>query len=221
MILLDRATVLRPGGGDPILLDASLLIRPMERVGILAASGSGKTMLARLLAGIEAPDRGSVRLEGRVSWPIGAAGFLHPDERAEDAIATLARLTGTDVGAMAAFCAAFCGLPDGLSMPVKHLTPVQRATLAFAASMAVDCNHYIADETVSVGNGAVLERSRAVLEDRLTRAGLVLISRNPRRLGEYCDRLLVLIRGCLVPCPDPEAGQAALDLAARSPETVP
>lgn len=39
-----------------------------RRIGILGASGSGKSMILRCIAGIETPDQGSIRLEGNTVY---------------------------------------------------------------------------------------------------------------------------------------------------------
>ncbi|ATL25545.1 ABC transporter ATP-binding protein [Streptomyces formicae] len=53
------------GGGPEVLRDVDLSVRPGERLAIVGPSGAGKTTLSRLLAGIDAPVKGSVTV-GRV-----------------------------------------------------------------------------------------------------------------------------------------------------------
>lgn len=53
--------------GERVLLDGvSLLINRGDRIGLIGRNGSGKTTLLRLVAGLEAPDRGSVTVWGQV-----------------------------------------------------------------------------------------------------------------------------------------------------------
>ena len=53
-----------------------LCVKRGEVVGIIGANGSGKSTLLRLIAGIYAPDEGTVRTRGRITLLAGVgAGF--------------------------------------------------------------------------------------------------------------------------------------------------
>ena len=49
----------------------SLDVKKGEVVGLMGANGSGKSTLLRVIAGIYAPDEGSVRVRGRVTLLAG------------------------------------------------------------------------------------------------------------------------------------------------------
>src|SRR4051812_26898586 len=73
-----------------VLDRVSLVVAPGDRVGIVGPNGIGKSTLLRVLAGLEAPDRGRV-IRG------GAAGYLpqEPEARAGETVrGYLARRTG-------------------------------------------------------------------------------------------------------------------------------
>lgn len=67
-------------GGAAVLSGASFALAPGEAACLQGASGAGKTTLLRLLAGLEAPSEGTIRLGGR---PASEAGriLLEPRER--------------------------------------------------------------------------------------------------------------------------------------------
>ena len=72
--------------------DASFMLRRGEVLGISGLVGAGRTELLRLIAGVDRPDAGEIRLEGK-SLPLGkpraaiASGFgLLPEERKREGI---------------------------------------------------------------------------------------------------------------------------------------
>ncbi|MEM6310862.1 MAG: ATP-binding cassette domain-containing protein [Pseudomonadota bacterium] len=218
MIALNNISVYTPGltRRAPIVLDGCETFASRERVGILAAPGSGKSTLARVLSGIETPDAGRVRREGRVSWPIGFAGFLHPNLGVRDNLDIFARMTGLVPEDVFDFCDDFCAIPDLARLHMRDITPTQRALLAYACALSVPGPAmWIADEVITVGEPRERARCDALLSERLESGGLIFISRNPRQLRTYCDRYLVLIKQRLVACNDLDMAKDALELAGR------
>ena len=62
---LEIRDLARAYGGVRALAGVSLSIAPGEAVGLIGPNGSGKSSLLAVLSGHEAPDAGSVRLDGR------------------------------------------------------------------------------------------------------------------------------------------------------------
>lgn len=70
-ISVENVTYTVPGLDRPILSNVSFEIAAGEIVGVIGPSGAGKTTLATLMVGIEAPTHGHVRLDGTdvYAWP--------------------------------------------------------------------------------------------------------------------------------------------------------
>lgn len=78
MIALDFAKTLQGIQGD-FLLEVKEKIQKGERVGIFGASGSGKSTILKILAGLMKPDSGEIEIEGKI-WNSKEI-FLPPQKR--------------------------------------------------------------------------------------------------------------------------------------------
>ncbi|TCL65250.1 ABC transporter ATP-binding protein [Rhizobium sp. BK251] len=76
---LDLKNISRRFGRTKALHDLSLTIRKGEIVCLVGHSGCGKSTLLRIVAGIEAPDTGTVRMHGEEV--AGPSGFVQPEHR--------------------------------------------------------------------------------------------------------------------------------------------
>ncbi|MDP9385932.1 MAG: ATP-binding cassette domain-containing protein, partial [Actinomycetota bacterium] len=78
-------------GAATVLGGISVTVAPGDVLGVVGPNGAGKSTLLRILAGVDAPDRGEARLAG------GTAGYLpqEPDRSAGESLeGLLARRTG-------------------------------------------------------------------------------------------------------------------------------
>ena len=103
---------LSAGHGDRTLFSGlDLVVAPGDVIGLVGANGAGKSTLLRLMAGLDTPEGGSLRL----SPPTASIGHLpqEPDRRAGESVrAFLARRTGV-AAAQAALDEATEGLVEG------------------------------------------------------------------------------------------------------------
>jgi ATPase subunit of ABC transporter with duplicated ATPase domains len=91
--VLTAAGIARRHGAQDVLRDVTLTVGPRDRIGVVGPNGIGKSTLLRILAGLEAPDAGTV-----ARAPAGLeVGMLpqEPDAAPEETLAAyLARRSG-------------------------------------------------------------------------------------------------------------------------------
>jgi ATPase subunit of ABC transporter with duplicated ATPase domains len=78
--LLAAANITKYHGPQLVLSDVTLVVPPGARIGLVGPNGVGKSTLLRLLAGLEEPDRGTVR---RTPRGLGV-GYLPQEEPSSD-----------------------------------------------------------------------------------------------------------------------------------------
>ena len=67
---LDVRNITRAFGGRPVVSDVSLTVHPGQVTCLLGPSGCGKSTTLRIIAGVDRPDAGDIRIDGaRVAGP--------------------------------------------------------------------------------------------------------------------------------------------------------
>ena len=199
MIALDNVSKFyRKGDGWHAVLDDISMMFPTGRsIGVLGRNGAGKSTLLRLLGGAEVPDRGSIRKDVRISWPIGFSGGLHHDLTGRDNARFVARIHGLDLHAVEAFAQDFAEIGDYFDMPVKTYSTGMRARLAFGLSMAADFDRYLVDEVTAVGDFEFQQKCKEAFRVRQGRSTVIMVSHSPQTIRETCDMAAVLKGGKL------------------------
>lgn len=210
-----RGVTFRASRGGPLILDGiTLTLRPGEHVAVTGPSGAGKSTLVRLLLGLEVPEAGDIRYDGRelsgLSLPelrgqVGVAlqeAFLFDDTvRANLALYApdlpLARLRWA--ARMACVEEVILALPGGFDCRVgEHggfLSGGQRQRLCLARALARDPGLLLLDEATSSLDPETEGRIQANLA-RLGRTRLVISHRLATL--EAADRILVMAGGRIV-----------------------
>lgn len=201
-------------GAFAALRDVSLDIRPGELVALLGPSGSGKTTLLRVIAGLNAPDRGHVYFDGAdaTNLPVQdrRVGFvfqnyaLFKHMSVADNIAyglnvrpRRARPSRADIEARVAELLQFVQL-DGLGgrFPAQ-LSGGQRQRVALARALAIEPRVLLLDEPFGALDARVRKDLRRWLREVHKQTGLttVFVTHDQDEAMELADRVVVLNEG--------------------------
>jgi capsular polysaccharide transport system ATP-binding protein len=183
-------------GGRRVVLDAVSAALPDGcNIGVLGANGAGKSTLIRLLAGSEMPDRGRIRRDGRVSFPLGYGGTFHGALSGRENVGFIARIYGADLARAMSYVADFAELGAYFDMPVNTYSAGMRARLAFGISLAIDFDTYLIDEVTEVGDERFRRKCAMAFRERMQRSDIILVTHNTRTIRQYCDRCAILTSG--------------------------
>jgi capsular polysaccharide transport system ATP-binding protein len=182
---------------DKVILRDFTGIFPRGRnIGLLGRNGVGKSTLIRMIAGAEYPDRGRIRRNVRISFPLGLIGFKSTLSGRENC-RFVARIYGLDVRAVERFVADFCELGKYFDMPVATYSSGMRSKLTFAVSMAADFECYLLDELLSVSDFSLRARADALFEEKLKGASIILVSHSSAQVKRLCNMGAIMQDGTL------------------------
>jgi peptide/nickel transport system ATP-binding protein len=215
---VDRAG--RPA--HPVLSDVSLTIGRGAAVGVIGESGSGKSTVARVVAGLLAPTAGTISLSGKPLAPTvsgrtreelrrvqivfqNADVALNPAHRVGDILGRVLRfyhdLRGPEAHRRVAELLDLIRLPAALAeRRCDELSGGQKQRINLARALAADPDIILCDEVTSaldtVVRGAILD----LLADLRRDLGVayLFISHDIATVKALCDEIVVLYKGTRV-----------------------
>jgi len=197
MIQLDNVfKYFRTAGHRKIVLDhVSIDFMAGRSYGILGVNGAGKSTLVRLLAGTDMPNGGRIRREGRISWPLGFTGGLHPHLTGRENVKFIARVYGEDTRRVLDYVEDFAEVGAYIDVPIRTYSSGMIARLAFGLSLAIDFDCYLIDEVTAVGDARFASRCQEEFAKRRKKSDIIMVSHGMATIKAYCDRGIVLAGG--------------------------
>ena len=179
-----------------------------ERLGIVGGSGSGKTSLLKLIAGLDQPTSGDIDVRGRVQMVFqDPQGSLNPRLKVWKSIAEAipGSPSKADKRARAAAALEEVGLPaESLDRFPHEFSGGQRQRISIARALCGEPDILLADEAVSALDmsvrAQVLELLAGVIAKR--KLTLLFVTHDLAVVRHLCDSVAVLDRGRLIAAAD-------------------
>jgi ATP-binding cassette subfamily C protein len=209
-----QLTVVAPGEQAAAIRMVSFRVDPGQALGVIGPSASGKSTLARAIAGVWRPASGTVRLDGAALDQYGDAdlgrhmGYLPQDVVLFDGtvaenIARMAVKPNDEEVVLAAKRAGahelILGLPRGYDTPVSagggKLSGGQRQRIGLARALFGDPAVVILDEPNSNLDSSGSEALNAAIEDLKARGKAVIIMAHRPAAIHHCDLILMMEGG--------------------------
>jgi ABC-type polysaccharide/polyol phosphate transport system ATPase subunit len=184
-----------------VLRGIDLKVYRGESVGLFGKNGSGKSTFLRILAGIIAPDKGSVKVYGRIA-PVLAlgVGFEMEMTGVENIrlLGSLIGMTRKEISNSLGYIREFSELGEAIDMQVKRYSSGMMARLAFSIATAGSPEIIIIDEALAVGDKGFQDKCMdRIMEIKDNGGTLLFVSHSVAEVKRFCSKAVLLKNGII------------------------
>ncbi|HET9943938.1 MAG TPA: ABC transporter ATP-binding protein [Terriglobia bacterium] len=196
-----KGHILRPGEFWS-LDDVTFRLEKGESMGLVGTNGAGKTTLLRVLSGLFRPDKGSVRIRGRLAPLIALGAGFRPVLSGRENIYVNLSILGMaldEIEARFDEIVAFSELEEAIDAPLQTYSSGMAARLGFSCAIHTEPDILLIDEVLGVGDLRFRTKCyRRLAELRRRGTAFLLVSHSPTAILGSCDRCIYMDRGKIV-----------------------
>jgi len=179
----------------------SMQIKRGEVIGIIGSNGSGKTTLLRIILGISRPDRGEIKVNGRVAGLLELGAGFHQDLTGRENIylnGSVLGLKRKEINRHIDSIIDFADIGDFIDAPVRTYSTGMYLRLGFAIAVHVNPEILIIDEILAVGDEHFHEKClKKIQEFKNQRKTMVIVSHDLNIIEKYSDQAFCLNEGSI------------------------
>ncbi len=160
---------------------------------LAGSSGSGKTMLLRIILGLEKPDRGSVNLLGDYKYSSVNAGVVFQEDRLCEQFSAIENVAMVNerLSETVAKEELVKFLPEErLSIPVCELDALERRLVVMIRACIIPSDLLLLDEPFRGMDDALRSRAIAYIRDKAGHKGIVFVQQDDSGL-EFCRKFVL------------------------------
>src|SRR5213078_4397184 len=180
--------------------DVDLEVERGRCLGIIGENGSGKSTLLRMIAGVNRPTSGTIRVNGRVSalLELGAGFNLQFTGRENIYVnASILGFTDAETRKRIPDIEKFAEIGEFIDRPVKTYSSGMFVRLAFAVAIHMDPDILIVDEALSVGDFFFQQRCiRRIQQLKHQGVTIIFVSHDLETVRSLADRTIWMDHGC-------------------------
>lgn len=196
--------------------NVSFKVKKGEILGIVGKNGSGKSTMLRAIAGIFAPNSGTVDLHGNsISLLAIGIGFQKELSGRDNIILSgmLLGFTKEQINEKMEQIIEFSELGDAIDAPVRTYSSGMHSKLAFSITAILETQIILIDEVLSVGDARFKKKSYKKMKELITDKDrtVVIVSHDHKTVSDLCDKVLWINDGELVQFGNTETVLAAYD----------
>lgn len=167
--------------------------------GLIGENGCGKSTTLKCIARILRPEKGKIRMEGRMAALLELGAGFHVELSGRENVYLNASLLGMkkrEVDAKFDEIVDFAGLERFIDMPVKNYSSGMYVRLGFAIAINVNPEILLVDEVLAVGDEEFQKKCREKFATFRDEGGtIVVVSHGLEVMRDICDNAVWLEHG--------------------------
>ena len=204
--------------------DVSFQVEEGSTTALIGENGSGKSTMLKCLAKILRPDKGSVKVTGKMSALLELGAGFHPELSGRENVFLNGAILGLKQKELLARfddIVDFAGIGQFIDEPVKNYSSGMYVRLGFSVAINVNPDILIVDEVLAVGDEAFQRKCLERFSD-LKRNGktVIIVSHAMTSVVTMCDHAIWFKKGHKMADGSPERGGRGLhrvDRPGRAP----
>lgn len=184
------------------LRNISFDVEKGETLGIIGENGSGKSTLLKLIAGMLKPDRGEIKVSGRVSGLLELGAGLQPELTGRENIYSNASLFGLNQNQIEQKyqdIVDFASLGRFIHAPVKSYSQGMFVRLSFSVAINMDPDILLIDDILVVGDEYFQKKCiKKIFELKEQGKTIIFVTHNIGMLTQLCERAIFLKQGRII-----------------------
>lgn len=199
------------------LEDISFEIKKGEFFGIVGRNGSGKSTLLKCMAGVYVPNKGTIKINGRLVPFIELGVGFNPELTGRDNVYLNGALLGfsrKQMDAMYDDIVVFAELEHFMDAKLKNYSSGMQVRLAFSIAIRAEGDILLLDEVLAVGDTAFQRKCLDYFKQiKKSKKTVILVSHSMGTIEEFCDRALMLEDSRIVAIGEPMKISAEYEMA--------
>lgn len=182
--------------------DVSFEVNQGEILGLVGRNGSGKSTILNAIAGIFAPNSGTIDLHGHsVSLLSIGVGFQRELSGRQNIVLSgmLLGFSKKEVEQKMDAIIEFSELNDFIDAPVRTYSSGMYSKLAFSITAILETDIMLIDEVLSVGDAKFKKKSYNKMKELINDSDrtVIIVSHSSETINSLCDKVLWLHNGSI------------------------
>lgn len=181
------------------LKDIDFTVKRGESIGIIGDNGSGKSTLLKIIANILRPNRGYVKVNGKITSFLELGVGFQPDLSAKENIylyGAIMGLSDKEIDTKIEEIFKFSELKKFENAKLKNLSSGMQVRLAFATAIQTDPEILLLDEVLAVGDIGFQYKCLNIFQQYIKEKKTILfVSHDLDVINRFCNKVLFLKHG--------------------------